>query len=696
MQCNMSFIVIVVFLLIAAIPTNAQFVEGSGTEEDPFQVAAVERQAIAESDHHIYWFDYENKYLMRGNVETWAVDTLSNIERRQPVAFDIVDGELYWVDGPHYHNDLIIFRKGDPQDDGTDFFSLTNDGSSFFQFMLRVDIPNGYFYWLENGSASRIRRARTDGSGLEEVVTSGKIIRFRIDHTEGKLYWVEVDGGIGSIHRSNLDGSQVEDLMTEQGYPRIGDIEIDESANQFYWTVPKPSDDVKAGIYRAGLDGRDIEHVIDSRPYLLTLDSNDNYLYWTDDAQWGTIIRVKPGETVTDTVLSVPDIRLNPNDLIFYPMHNKLYWVEGFIGSAGLRIMQSDSDGNNVQEVLAGFGDPVSVAIDPVEKKAYWTTGWSREVMKVELNGSNLQAIIREYVATSTPYKGHIFLDRDNDKLYWWMYTVVAEEVHIRYAPTDGSGIKRIPNPLKEHGDLESAFTVDSFNDRIYGSVRAWSTDNRRSLIRFDDDEAQVILDEDLSSRISDYALNHETGQLYWTELVSGKIRRVNFDGTGLEDVLHDLDEPLGITMDVENGKMYWTERESGKIRRANLDGTETEDLFTGLSDPGRPFFTFENSGIPTSVPIEDRPVSYQLHQNYPNPFNPVTVIEYSLPQPETVTLQVYDVTGRLVETLVDQQHMPAGRHHAIWDASGAASGLYLYRLQTGDFEQSRTMTLVK
>ncbi len=663
----MSFIFIVVFLLIAALPALAQFAGGSGTEEDPYQVAAVEQlQTIAESDHHIYWFDYENKNLMRGNVETVTIDTLSNIERRHPVAIDIVDGELYWIDGPHYHDDPIIFRKGDPQQDGTDFFSLISDGSAFLdRFMLRVDIPNGYFYWLENGSTSRIRRVRMDGSGLEDVVTG--IRRFRIDHNEEKLYWVEVEGGIGSIHRSNLDGSQVEDVITEQGFPRIGDIEIDESANQIYWTVPKASDDVKAGIYRAGLDGRDMEHVIDSRPHLLTLDRNDNYLYWTDDAQWG-IIRAKPGETVTDTVVAASDIRLHPNDLVFNPMHNKLYWVEGSDVSAGYRIMQSAPDSNNVEEVLAGFDDPVSVAIDPVEKKAYWTTGWSREVMKVELNGSNLQAIIREYIATSTPYKGPIFLDRDNDKLYWWMYTGFANEQHIRYTPTDGSDTKRMINPLKEHGDLESAFIVDSFNDRIYGSV--FSNDTGRVLIRFDKDEAEVILDEDLSSRISDLALNHETGQIYWTELVSGKIRWVNFDGTGLEDVLHDLDEPLGITMDVENGKMYWTERESGKIRRSNLDGTETEDLFTGLSDPGRPFFTFENSGIPTSVPIEDRPVSYQLHQNYPNPFNPVTLIRFTLPESAHAALIVYDVMGREVARLVDARLEP-GEHHVRFDGSG-------------------------
>ncbi len=100
---------------------------------------------------------------------------------------------------------------------------------------------------------------------------------------------------------------------------------------------------------------------------------------------------------------------------------------------------------------------------------------------------------------------------------------------------------------------------------------------------------------------------------------------------------------------------------------------------------------------LSTSVdPDWQLPRQPELHQNHPNPFNPVTVIEYSLPQSETVTLQVYDVMGRLVETLVDQEARSAGQHSAVWDASGAASGMYLYRLNTGDFVQTRSMLLIK
>ena len=96
----------------------------------------------------------------------------------------------------------------------------------------------------------------------------------------------------------------------------------------------------------------------------------------------------------------------------------------------------------------------------------------------------------------------------------------------------------------------------------------------------------------------------------------------------------------------------------------------------------------------------EDIPKTFALNQNYPNPFNPATTIAFDLPLSSRVTLEVFDITGRLVRTLVDGQ-MPAGRHRVIWDGRGeagqpVASGVYLYRLQAGDFVQTRKMVLMQ
>lgn len=88
-------------------------------------------------------------------------------------------------------------------------------------------------------------------------------------------------------------------------------------------------------------------------------------------------------------------------------------------------------------------------------------------------------------------------------------------------------------------------------------------------------------------------------------------------------------------------------------------------------------------------------PKDYSLKQNYPNPFNPATVINYELPKGGFVSLKVFDLLGRAVATLVDGV-LEAGSYSAHWDAANQASGVYIYRLQAGDFKQSKRMVLLR
>jgi len=93
--------------------------------------------------------------------------------------------------------------------------------------------------------------------------------------------------------------------------------------------------------------------------------------------------------------------------------------------------------------------------------------------------------------------------------------------------------------------------------------------------------------------------------------------------------------------------------------------------------------------------PLSSIPGTYELLQNYPNPFNPNTTIAYTLSQYAIVELKVYDSMGREVKTLVHQV-MPPGRHEAVFDANGVATGLYFYRLYVDGQVFTKSMMLVK
>jgi hypothetical protein len=92
---------------------------------------------------------------------------------------------------------------------------------------------------------------------------------------------------------------------------------------------------------------------------------------------------------------------------------------------------------------------------------------------------------------------------------------------------------------------------------------------------------------------------------------------------------------------------------------------------------------------------IDDLPKDFYLSNNYPNPFNPTTRINYSLSKSVNVSLKVYDVLGREVRTLVQGAQNP-GSYTVIFDASDLSSGVYFYRLEAGNYSETKQMLLMK
>ncbi len=109
--------------------------------------------------------------------------------------------------------------------------------------------------------------------------------------------------------------------------------------------------------------------------------------------------------------------------------------------------------------------------------------------------------------------------------------------------------------------------------------------------------------------------------------------------------------------------------------------------------DPGN--WILKNNTIVTSLEDLTFPAQFILEQNYPNPFNPTTTIEYSIPQSGFVTLKVFDVLGNEVVTLVNG-HNEAGKHQIKFDASNLKSGVYFYKIENGNFVETKKLVLLK
>jgi hypothetical protein len=122
-----------------------------------------------------------------------------------------------------------------------------------------------------------------------------------------------------------------------------------------------------------------------------------------------------------------------------------------------------------------------------------------------------------------------------------------------------------------------------------------------------------------------------------------------------------------------------------------NSDGTTSSDDWNWA--PNKRIIVKSSIGIqPISNVV---PSSYNLNQNYPNPFNPSTSIKFDIPQISSVKLKVMDITGRVLEVLVNE-NLKAGTYEISWNASKYSSGVYFYSFESKDFNVTKKMLLVK
>ena len=169
-------------------------------------------------------------------------------------------------------------------------------------------------------------------------------------------------------------------------------------------------------------------------------------------------------------------------------------------------------------------------------------------------------------------------------------------------------------------------------------------------------------------------------------DTVRGTISVVSVAGKGFSIDNKNL---LIAPMDSVMRMVRFAPSENGKVNgllviTSNSPSSPDTVFLTGVGD--------KTTGVQDNLNI---PKSFSLSQNYPNPFNPSTTIEFSLPKRAFVNLTIYNTLGQVVKTLVSSE-MESGTHRIIWKANNIPSGIYFYRLNAGNFVETKKMILMK
>ena len=254
----------------------------------------------------MYWADATVDEIRRANLDGSSVETVidSGLRQSRGVAVDFVGGKIYWVDSGATRS--VMRANLNPLNSGIEEIVSEVAGGLVNPRGITLDLPSGKVYWTDEGQA-KIQRANLDGSNVEDVVTSAGTPR-GVVVTGGKVYWTNRTGV--KIQRANLDGTSVEILLdTNDGLVLPTALALDPVGSKLYW-----SDTSKDKIQRANLDGSSIEDLVTGVPRVLGLaiDYFNDKIYWTDEGEAPEVIKRANTdgtmvETLINTGLTFPD-----------------------------------------------------------------------------------------------------------------------------------------------------------------------------------------------------------------------------------------------------------------------------------------------------------------------------------------------------------------------------------------------------
>ena len=636
----------------------------------------------------MYWTDWgwENSTIKRADLNGTNVETLVDtglVAAPSDIALDVSNGKMYWTElpNPDYYITLTIKRA---DLNGQNVETIVDTGISG-PYSLALDVSNGKMYWTDSGFRNdTITRADLNGENVETLIeigldnpigiavgmSAGDVVTppsddhgdTRAEDTDlplptfNKIYWVEEasdeNDGDGKVRCANLDGSDVQDLVTS-GLKYSYGFALDVTDDKMYWTDWNDNT-----IKRSDLNGENVETLVSaglSGPFGITLDVAGGKMYWTEVGN-RTIKRADLNgenvQTLVDTGVS------EPRGIALDVSGGKMYWTDS--GFRNRTIKRADLNGENVQTLVdTEVSLPSGIALDVDSGKMYWTD-WGT-VKRADLNGENVQTLI-DTGLSNTP--DDIALDVAGGKMYW----TDRSDMTIKRSDLNGTNVQ----------------TLLSGSMRPTGIALGVQA-NTTPVVQTDVNDDSVVDIQDIKVITENFG---QTGE---------NAADVNNDG------VVDVNDIILVLADIEAAggsplahpqiqDVFTTEEVQQWLIEARLSGNHSPVYLRGIA-------------VLEQILALLTPQKTMLLANYPNPFNPETWIPYRLAKPGDVILTIYAVNGQVVRTL-ELGHQASGFYEgrnraAHWDGKNAqgepvASGIYFYTLIIDDFSSTRRMLILK
>ena len=584
---------------------------------------------------------------------------------------------------------------------------------------------------------------------------TNQVVSLFVDRAGGKVYWTERESsGGGTIKRSNLDGTNVEVLVTQPTIPRS--IVVDTVRNKLYWI-----NSIETKIQSANLNGENINTVIqlDDDFTNFAIDTEGAKLYWTDPQY--RIRRMNLDGTNMETLLHNwrTDFTRGIGGIVI--ADGKIYWTEQQVWhQASGKIHRANLNGANHETLATPLGEPVGIAVDTEGSKVYWTNT-SGGIQRVDINGGEIENVVYGITAPGSLVLGTVSTQPTTpttpetptttdaavsispisvaspavgEQLEFTL-NIISGEAVAGYQATvrfDDTALRYVSGANGDFLPVGAFFVqpkVEGNLVKLNAASLAGESDGNGTLATL---TFEVIAVKASTVTLSDVLLTDSAGaasvpkvenaEITETPQLKGDVNgdgivniqdlvlvagRLGQSGTNSADVngdgvvnIQDLVLVAGALGSSATAPSLYA-KDLSMLTAADVKKWLSQAQHFNLTDP-----TFQN-GIRFLEQLFAAltPKETTLLPNFPNPFNPETWIPYHLAKDADVTLHIYAVNGTLVRTL-SIGHQAAGMYQkrsraAYWNGKNAlgesvASGVYFYTLTAGDFSATRKMLILK
>jgi hypothetical protein len=438
-----------------------------------------------------------------------------------------------------------------------------------------------------------------------------------------------------------------------------------------------------------------------------------------------------------DVLLSSLDFALpgiNPDGdsisvMLYSPSVGVLYWSDNFVPAVGGGFESIDISDDSI-----AVNGPFRVLI-------FWETSASRPACYIDLDGSGMSLYSGGFytAAYGTPVGAQGEFGVTYEGMTYNVYRRVATTstfTRIASGVAENSYTDETAEPFVEY-EYYVTSTKGDFESQPSARRRAYVVPNDVEEIAYDDGSFEDYFDLGLDTMVvikitpSSYPAKLEA--LRFNNIYAGDAYKIKVfaDDNGMpgESWLRiepsiaaaiagwntfKLTNPITQTQSgivLEDGESIWIGVKGADTRWASWLAMDMNSGYSGLATmqvpsggwtsivpvkAGNPMIRgYFDVDIDLTATEEIVPAKYVLSQNYPNPFNPVTTIRFELREAGMTKIEVFDITGRHVRTLVDKP-MEAGSYNLKFDASALSSGIYFYRMTSGNFTDIKKMSLLK